>query len=196
MSLDNEWNDCANIDTALGHWHTTFDYFEDNWGHSFNVMRPANRTENFVFFHKSTLFIGLNLVGGRVHSADEWKDRLNWEVQWTKSLILQYTQANAVVIMGHANPTGDHAQFFGPLKRFIRNVLQNGIPILYMNGDAHVWDVSKNFYDQSNFLRIQLTGGTTEPPLKMMVNASSLNNVVGKTFTLVITNRLLYRRRV
>ncbi len=60
---------------------------------------------------------------------------------------------------------------------------EDSIPILYINGDAHVWDVSRNFYDQSSFLRIQLTGGTIEPPLKVMVNASSSNNGVGKTFT-------------
>lgn len=85
--------------------------------------------------------------------------------------------------MGHANPTGDHSQFFGPIKAFIKNNLQNGIPILYMNGDAHVWDVTKNFYGQSSFIRIQLTGGTSEPPLKMMVNASSSRSAVVNSFT-------------
>lgn len=181
--LDNEWNDCPNINTAWGHWHNTFERFENHWDHSFQVTRPENRTECFTFLHKKTLFIGLNLVGGRVQSTGEWKRRLSWQVQWTKSLILQHTQANAVVILGHANPTADHAAFFTPLKAFIQSTLQNRIPIMYVNGDAHVWSNDSRFFGQRNFLRVQLTGGTVEPPLKVMVNASSSFGVVANTFS-------------
>lgn len=147
------------------------------------MIRPENHTECFAFLHKKTLFIGLNLVGGTVQSSSEWQRRLTWQIQWTKSLILQYTQANAVVILGHANPTVDHSAFFSPLRSFIQNQLQNRIPIMYMNGDAHAWHHEPNFYGQRNFLRIQLTGSTVEPPLKAMVNASSSFGFVSNTFS-------------
>lgn len=173
MYLDNEWNDCSNFNMAKQYWNSTFQSFENHWNHSFDVIRPDSYKECFAFFHKKTLFIGLNLVGGRVQSTSEWQKRLSWQVEWTKTLILQYTQANAVVILGHANPTVDHSAFFTPLQSFIANRLRNRIPLLYMNGDAHEWHYQENFYSQRNFLRIQLTGGTVEPPLKAMVNASS-----------------------
>jgi hypothetical protein len=180
---DNEYNDCTNVNAAFGHWNSTFRDFENQWDHSFGVIRPADHEECFAFFHKKTLFIGLNLVGGRVQSSGEWQRRLSWQVQWTKSLILQYTQANAVVILGHANPTVDHSDFFTPLKQFIQNRLMNRIPILYMNGDAHAWHYEPKFFGQSNFLRIQLTGSTIEPPLKAMVNASAPQGFSRKVFT-------------
>jgi hypothetical protein len=107
-----------------------------------------------------------------VHSSVEWASRLTDQVEWTKSLISQFTEANAVVIFGHADPTIDHTLFFDPLQSFIQNNLQNRIPIMYMNGDSHQWHYEPNFYGQRNFLRIQLTGGTSEPPLKITVNAS------------------------
>lgn len=54
---------------------------------------------------------------------------------------------------------------------------------MYMNGDAHVWEYKQKFYGQSNFLRIQLTGGTSEPPLKAVVNACSYRGIAADTFT-------------
>jgi hypothetical protein len=98
-------------------------------------------------------------------------------------LILQYTEANAIVIFGHANPTSDHSKFFGPVRLFIQNELQNRIPIMYMNGDEHLWHYEPNFFNQKNFLRIQLTGGTSEPPLKVSVNASSADHGVNGAFS-------------
>jgi hypothetical protein len=118
-----------------------------------------------------------------VHSSTEWASRLTDEVEWTKSLILQFTEANAIVIFGHADPTNNHALFFDPLQSFIQNNLQNRIPIMYMNGDSHKWHYQPNFYGQKNFLRIQLTGGTTEPPLKVCVNASSAYQGVESAFS-------------
>jgi len=118
-----------------------------------------------------------------VQSPSEWQRRLTWQVQWTESLILQHTRANAAVIFGHANPTVDHRAFFDPLRSFIQTRLQNRIPVMYMNGDAHFWHHEPNFYDQRNFLRIQLTGSTIEPPLKVMVNATSQYGIVANTFS-------------
>jgi hypothetical protein len=118
-----------------------------------------------------------------VHSSNEWASRLTDQVEWTKLLISQYTEANAILIFGHANPTNDHSKFFDPLRLYIQNDLQNRIPIMYMNGDEHVWHYEPNFYKQRNFLRIQLTGGTKEPPLKVSVNASSANHGVNGAFS-------------
>ena len=118
-----------------------------------------------------------------MRSSTEWTSRLTDEVEWTKSLILQFTEANAVVIFGHADPRSKHAAFFDPLRLFIQNVLQNRIPIMYMNGDGHRWLYEPNFFGQSNFLRIMLTGGTKEPPLNVIVNASSADHGVGGAFS-------------
>jgi hypothetical protein len=40
---------------------------------------------------------------------------------------------------------------------------------MYMNGDAHVWSYDPTYLGVEQMLRIQLTGGTTEPPLQVIV---------------------------
>lgn len=118
-----------------------------------------------------------------MHSSTEWASRLTDQVEWTKLLILQFVEANAIAIFGHAGPTINHSLFFDPLQSFIQNNLQNRIPIMYMNGDSHKWRYEQNFFGQRNFLRIQLTGGTKEPPLKVSVNASSAYQGVDGAFS-------------
>lgn len=45
---------------------------------------------------KGTLYIGLNIVGGLVHNANEWKTRLTEQVEWTKDLIREYNTPDRV----------------------------------------------------------------------------------------------------
>ena len=44
--------------------------------------------------------------------------------------------------------------------------------MLYLNGDKHEWLYEPFFLDQPSFLRLMVTGGTSEPPLKVMVHAN------------------------
>ena len=194
---DNEWNDCKNINKGWKLWEQELSNFEDHWHHDFQVFRPADRPENFAFIHKNTLFIGLNIVGGRVHNRTEWSLRLSGQASWAKGLIKAHTngaasvqQARAVVIFGHANPTPAHDAFFQPLKLFIRNNLAVDIPVLYLNGDTHLWSYNSSFFDVNQLLRIQLTGGTSEPPLQVIVAPSdhAVDNLAENVF--------LYDRRL
>jgi len=170
---DNDWNDCRNRDVGLQYWREEFEGFEDiYWDHPFKIRRQPGRNENFSFVHKRTLFLGLNLVGGFVHSRREWKTRLTQQADWTMELVREYSQAQdglekRIVIFGHADPKQHHFDFFVPLVQFIENELQNEIPILYLNGDKHQWSYDQNFFDQKSLLRIMVSGGTTDPPLKV-----------------------------
>jgi hypothetical protein len=174
---DNEWNDCPNVNQGLSHWTTVFGDFDKHWDHNFQVIRPADRNENFAFVHKNSLFIGLNLVGGRVHHSGEWSSRLLDQFHWVEQLVASNVlgsspKAGKVVVFGHANPTGDHSDFFDSLRDYIRDDLKNTIPFLYLNGDAHAFRHDTNFFSQSNFLRIQVEGGTGDPPIQVSVNTS------------------------
>jgi hypothetical protein len=150
--------------------------FEDHWDHSFQVTRPVDRPENFAFIHKKTLFVGLNIVAGRVNHQLEWYTRLTEQAIWTTGLMRAHTggnlsveQVRSIVIFGHANPTILHDSFFLPLKFFIRDELAGDIPVLYLNGDAHAWSYETEYLALDQLLRIQLTGGTSEPPLQVVV---------------------------
>jgi hypothetical protein len=198
---DNEWNDCPNINQGYAHWNTVFGKFDQNWYHTFDVSRPTERPENFSFIHKKVLYIGLNLVGGRVHNTDEWLARLSGQLQWVQELVESYINerpdndeivsisrgrlpvAKRVVLFGHADPTADHADFFEPLADYIVGVsarIRNGdtdaangasdIAFLYLNGDSHVWKYEPNFFGVPQFSRIQVEGGTRNPPVEITVD--------------------------
>ncbi len=176
---DNDYNDCPNLEDGWKYWHSEFANFESRyWKHNFNIQHHPNRTENFAFVHKQTLFMGLTIVGGHNRPAMNNSARLLDEVEWAKQLIRNYnanrTDIGRVVIFGHANPTRMHKDFFEPLMQFIEWEVGNQLPILYLNGDKHEWAYNPNFMNQPNLLRIMVTGGGDEPPLKVMVNATGL----------------------
>lgn len=105
-----------------------------------DVIRMSDRPETFSFVHRETLFVGLNLVGGRLHNAVEWQTRLSTQVEWLKTLMLQHQRPT--VVFGHADPTANHEAFFGPLRDFMQDEIQNSIPLLYVNGDRHRYVLS------------------------------------------------------
>jgi len=171
---DNEWNDCQrkNIDTGWNHWTDHFLEFENNWNHTFSIMRQPDYEENFYFIHKRTLFFGLNIVAGRVHNETEWKARLQSEYLWVEDImelnLREMETADGAILMAHAHPSEDHREFFNAFRIFIKNELDNKFPVLYLHGDGHNFIYTPNFNNQSNFLRIQHEGGTNEPVLKIM----------------------------
>jgi hypothetical protein len=176
---DNEWNDCPNVNQAWRHWTTVFGDFDKNWDHNFQLTRPADRNECFAFVHKNSLFIGLNLVGGRNHHGGEWSSRLKGQFRWVKQLVESNVlgtspKAGKVVIFGHANPNGSHSDFFHPLEDYIRGDLENRIPFLYLNGDGHDFRHDTHFLGKTNFLRIQVEGGTRDPPIQVSVDTSNV----------------------
>ncbi|EEC48618.1 predicted protein [Phaeodactylum tricornutum CCAP 1055/1] len=173
---DNEWNDCPNVDEGLTMWNNLFTAYESKyWTHNFNITRLAGwESTTFAFLNKGTLFIGLNLVGGRVVNRSAWDRRLADQASWTIGLIREHMVPT--VIFGHAFPTENHDPFFYPMTEFIRDELQNSLPIVYMNGDKHQWLYEPSFYGQTSWTRIMVTGGSREPPLKMVVDPNNLAN--------------------
>jgi predicted phosphodiesterase len=175
---DNEYNDCRSPNVGLGYWHDTFDGFlQEYWpDNDLDVSSQSGRIENVYFIRKQTLFIALNLVGGRIHDSEEWNKRLTGNFQWTKSLIEEHVfaqgEANLVVVMGHADNFANTRPFFNNMRDYIENELENTVPILHLNGDTHYWKYQSNYLDQSNWLRITLDGETKKPPLMVMVDSS------------------------
>lgn len=171
---DNEYNDCANPEEALGFFRSTFVDMENNWNLPFKVKRNEIYPESFYFTHKSVLYIGLNIVGGRVHNRDSWTVRLDYQFQWIKGLIEKLIldedkkKAASVVIFGHAAPREEHGAFFLPLEGFYKNDMNEMIPMKYVHGDLHYFEYEQNWFG-NNFPRIMTAGRQYEPPLQITV---------------------------
>lgn len=166
---DNEWNDCLIPSAAWDLWNEYFMRFEQNWQHQIPVFRQLEREENFSFVLDDVLFLGLNLVGGRVHDPEEWNVRHAQNFDWTKRNIERCgDQLRAVVIFGHAHPKTVHDDFFESLDRL---ALSTGKQFLYLHGDGHSWIQDRPFRAK-NILRIQVDQGGHAPPLKVTVGTN------------------------
>lgn len=175
---DNDWNDCPNAAEGLSFWKTEFlEFYNRYWNTGYlNVQPMPGRPENLMWIYKGTLFLLIDMPGGTPLNWPDWSTQLSDEVQWSIQNIKEYKASmdrrgliGQVVIFAHADPNSNHAPFFTPLTDFISTTLNNQLPILYMNGDEHVWKYQPDFYQESSFLRIMLTGETANPPLKMTI---------------------------
>ena len=163
---DNEWNDCINPAQAWKYWEKYFTRFDRRWEHHLPVFRQLEREENFSFVKGNVLFVGLNIVGGRVHDATEWKQRHADDLDWIRRNLARFGgDVSSVVIFGHANPKSQHDDFFVP---FSEDAKQFEKPILYLHGDGHRW-IHDHPFAAPNILRVQVDQGGIAPPLKVTV---------------------------
>ena len=163
---DNEWNDCMKPDQAWKFWVKHFMRFDQRWQHRIGVFRQLKREENFSFVKGGVLFVGLNIVGGRVHDAAEWKMRHAQNLNWVRRNIQQYgNSVSSLVIFGHAKPNENHNDFFD---KFVKDATAFQKPILYLHGDGHRWIHDRPFAAK-NILRVQVDQGGIAPPLKVTV---------------------------
>jgi len=166
---DNEWNDCVSPENAWKLWNRHFLNFDTRWRHDIPVTRDATRPENFAFMRHGVLVVGVNLVGGRVHDQDEWKQRHRQNIDWLqKNLRRAGSQLKAVVLLGHADPRNKHDDFFKPLSQLAK---ASGKPFLYLHGDGHRWKKGTPF-KAGNLLCVQIDQGGAAPPLKVTVTPS------------------------
>lgn len=163
---DNEWNDCGDPDQAWQYWTKYFGRFDRRWSHRLPVFRQLEREENFSFVTGDVLFIGLNLLGGRVHDDAEWRTRHAADLEWTRRNLETFGEkVTSVVVFGHAKPNENHADFFDA---FVEDAKAFEKPILYLQGDGHRWIHDRPFAAE-NILRVQVDQGGIAPPLKVTV---------------------------
>lgn len=168
---DNEWNDCATPDEAWRFWETHFLRFDERWPGGRPVVRQARQPANFAFECRGIVFVGLNLVGGRMHRAKEWKSRHADDLAWVVEHLARHPDARAAVVFAHANRKPiKHDDFFLP---FFAAVERFGRPVLYLHGDGHEWTVERG-WNAPNLLRAQLDSGDKAPPLLVTVTADAV----------------------
>lgn len=169
---DNEWNDCMDPDQAWEYWDKYFMRFDSHWKHGLPLFRQLEREENFSFVKGNVLFVGLNIVGGLVHDAEEWKQRHADGLDWVRRNLRRYGDAvSSLVIFGHAKPMENHDDFFIPFNEDAKAFKK---PILYLHGDGHVWIHDRPFAAK-NILRLQVDQGGIAPPLKVTITDDETN---------------------
>jgi hypothetical protein len=163
---DNEWNDLQNPDVGWSNWEREFMGFEKNFSKAPKTEHQEERPENFVFVKDGVLFIGINLVGGRVHDEEEWKLRLSQDASWVKEQLEAHkSKVRSAVVLGHAQPADSHTKFFEKFTGYVRKFRK---PVLYLHGDGHNFDV-KYPWRESNLWKVQIDSIGKNVPLYVRV---------------------------
>lgn len=163
---DNEWNDQEDPVQALQFWDRNFRDFEAHWKPGIALAKQSVRKENFAFTSQGVLLVGLNIVGGRVHDAQEWQVRLQQDADWVKEQFTKHaTDVRAAVLLAQARPTENHELFFRQLADACRTWKH---PVLYLHADGHTWEVEKA-WRAPNLLRVQTDQVGRNPPVLVTV---------------------------
>ena len=164
---DNEWNDQKNHIECWSFWMKHLFKLEDNVQTPWMTERQKIRPENFAFLNKDVLFIGLNIPGGRVHDAEEWKLRLNQNVLWVEELLKEHgEQARATVLFFQAALSEKHKTFTENVRPLLKDFKK---PVLLVHADHHKW-IFTEAYLESNITRIQTDKiGSQAPPVQITI---------------------------
>jgi len=155
---DNEYNDCDDPPAALALWRTTFIPLAE--GMPGAVARQDVRSENFAFVEGGVLFVGVNVVGGSVHDAKEWAQRLDEDADWLEARFVEHAAViDAAVVISHATLGEGHGEF---LTRFRAASATLNKPVLYLQGDEHDWNFDRPWAEQ-NIQRMSVDGGSADP---------------------------------
>jgi hypothetical protein len=175
---DNEWNDMPDPDAAWKMWSKHLLNLDRLSRTPWKTINQVERPENFAFVHKGVLIIGINLVGGKVHDAAEWKTRFAQNLQWIGSLFeTQKEKVRAAVILCQANPIGfgkDVTKVSKNFGSFVDPFGKLGItfekPILFLHADGHKWLKDKPWPTAKNITRVQVDLIDPKfPPLRVTV---------------------------
>ena len=176
---ENEWNDCPEDQTDIGLtlWRERFYRFDQNWRHNFQVEYREGQEENYHFILKNTLFIGLNLVGGTIRDEEEWNHHLVDTIEYTLETMHRKIprKAAGTVLMFHARPSEQHRAYFHRFWRYLElnstsTSAQNQYPILLLHSGGREFLYQPEFLNLPNVLKIQISDGTAELPLKIVAN--------------------------
>ena len=164
---DNEWNDQPVPEVAWPIWEKDFLHFSEQYPAAPEIHRQDGHLENIAWLDDGVLFIGINLVGGRMHDVEEWGYRHRADAEWVEqNLGTLGGDAFAVVVLAQAAPKAVHEDFF---RRFVPAVEAYGKPVMYLHGDGHTWQVEEH-WRAPNLVRIQVDQVTKARPVHIMVS--------------------------
>lgn len=167
---DNEWSDLEDPSQGWSWWQKYYSKFEERFQPPWKTERQPERPENFVFVRKGVVFIGINLVGGRIHNPKEWLVRLPQDAAWIKKVLTRpsMTDVRAAVIFCQANALtirpGEPKEKFDPfLIPFRQAAAEWKKPLLFLHADGHVW-IDNQPWPEKNIRRIQVDKWDTKHP--------------------------------
>jgi hypothetical protein len=174
-----EWNHCPDYDVSTAMWREYFvgydeKYWDMSWSkRGYKVTRQPGREENFAFDYKNSVYIGLNMVSGKVWDEKDWDDRLSANLQWVKENVEKNLSADLIVMFGNAGPIKNNLPFFDELTKSIQGwtVDHRNLNFLYVKQNSSPLDVNQNFRGLDNFFMLNVESDQW-PPTKISLDTN------------------------
>jgi hypothetical protein len=154
-----------------------------------DVTHNPDYPELFSFYHQGILFLSVHLIDTKPEAQDngdetsdlwvEWNDRMAANIAWFYKALSDYgpdgskgdeKDFKAIVLFGHGQISADTREYFEEIRPafFSFNSALKNLPIMYMHGDGHDWDMDdriRNQLDWDAFIDIQVDQGALADPL-------------------------------
>lgn len=129
--------------------------------------------ENFSFYYNNILFIGIDLVSGNIHDAQEWDLRQQADLKWINDNYRSNRKnAQAMVVFAHSAPGLDlNSAFFDPFfaaieKKYAKNLRTI---LVHRNLVSQTWGIERDYRGITNLDVVTVEGGAW-PPLQMSID--------------------------
>lgn len=189
---DNDWYDCPNRTESFNLFLHYFVPFEKRWHRKdyerLGIKRSSNNRELFVFYKEGILFIGIHLINAPigVEDIDSWNSRMSTNEKWVETNVHSYFKRyriRGVIIFGHSLRSPRTRPFFLSIgDNFVNITHRQNLPVLYLHGDGHDWDVDVKLSHQlhwKHFRDIQVDQGGLADPIIVDVAPSVKGKLKG-----------------
>ena len=174
---DNDYYDCPDRQESFEYFQKHFGTFETKWHkkdyQALNIQRWEDNPEFFVFYKEGILFIGLHVINAPIEHEDitSWDRRMSKNQEWMSMNIESYFETNeirGVILLGHCLRSPRTRPFFLKVAdHFVNITHRQNLPVLYLHGDGHDWDVDTKLSHQlhwKHYRDVQVDqGGLADP---------------------------------
>jgi TPR repeat protein len=187
------WN-CTNKSQRNQLWQKYFYEFENHWKLKFLVKRQKEQKENFSFFLKNTLFIGINLFEKRDLSDSWFKKLLENNIAWIKqNLEFHQERTNSIVIFAHdfsglrkenvdyvacggiqINSWRVHKHYRYFSDQFVGLANKFGKPIVYIHDNSQCFSYDTPYLEAKNIKRIDVDKIWKNPFVEIRIDGSEV----------------------
>ncbi|OEU22167.1 hypothetical protein FRACYDRAFT_232320 [Fragilariopsis cylindrus CCMP1102] len=189
---DNDWYDCPNRTESFNFFLQYFGTLETKWHKNdykpLGIERSSENQELFVFYREGILFIGIHLINAPLdhEDIDSWNARMKMNKEWVAYNIeshFEKLEIRGVIILGHALRSPRTRPFFLSVADYFVNIThRQDLPVVYLHGDGHDWDVDTKLSHQlhwKHFRDIQVDQGGLADPVIVDI-APSINGKLKK----------------
>lgn len=147
------------------------------------TIEHPDQPELFAFSHESILFISVHLINGEPDKepTKEWDYRMKTNIDWVNNNVEEYCSRELIrgfIILGHSLRSPRTRPMFEGIFKVLGTKERIGMPVLYLHGDGHHWDVDTKLSEQLEwkyYRDVQVDQGAYADPILVEIASFDAN---------------------